>query len=202
MVSIYDLKPKFQRLLRPLCIKLAHIGVTANQVTIGALVLSFFYGGVLIWQPEALWVLLMLPVVLFVRMSLNAIDGMLARELNMKSRRGAVLNEMGDVLSDAFLYLPLALHPAIDLWLIVGIVLLGTMVEMMGVVAIQIGGSRRYDGPFGKSDRAFAFGLLTILLGSSVQTGPWISWYLWVAFILSGLTMINRGKKALLETND
>ena len=32
--------------------------------------------------------------------------------------------------------------------------------EMAGVVAVQIGAERRYDGPMGKSDRAFTFGLL------------------------------------------
>jgi len=34
LVSVYDLKPKFQTLLRPLCASLARAGVTANQVTI------------------------------------------------------------------------------------------------------------------------------------------------------------------------
>ena len=53
--------------------------------------------------------LLLLPLVLFLRMALNAIDGMMAREFGQKSRLGAVLNELGDVLSDACLYLPFAL---------------------------------------------------------------------------------------------
>jgi CDP-diacylglycerol--glycerol-3-phosphate 3-phosphatidyltransferase len=34
---------------------------------------------------------------------------------------------------------------------------------MCGVVALQIGSARRYDGPMGKSDRALAFGLLAML---------------------------------------
>jgi CDP-diacylglycerol--glycerol-3-phosphate 3-phosphatidyltransferase len=33
-------------------------------------------------------------------MALNAIDGMLAREHDMQSPLGAMLNELGDVLSD------------------------------------------------------------------------------------------------------
>jgi CDP-diacylglycerol--glycerol-3-phosphate 3-phosphatidyltransferase len=40
-------------------------------------------------------------------MALNAIDGMLAKEFALKSRLGAMLNELGDVFSDAALYLPL-----------------------------------------------------------------------------------------------
>jgi CDP-diacylglycerol--glycerol-3-phosphate 3-phosphatidyltransferase len=39
MPSIYDLKPAFQNVLRPLCRHLAQWGVTANQVTIAAVFL-------------------------------------------------------------------------------------------------------------------------------------------------------------------
>ena len=44
MPSVYDLKPKFQGLLRPVTNGLASMGVTANQVTIAALLLSFAPG--------------------------------------------------------------------------------------------------------------------------------------------------------------
>src|SRR6185295_8322768 len=109
MASIYDLKPAFQGRLRPLVVHLAARGVTANQVTIAALLLSIAAGALVALWPEAALPLLLLPVALFVRMALNAIDGMLAREHNQKSRLGALLNEIGDVLSDAALYLPFAL---------------------------------------------------------------------------------------------
>jgi CDP-diacylglycerol--glycerol-3-phosphate 3-phosphatidyltransferase len=109
--SIYELKPRFQALLRPLTNWLAARGVTANQVTVAAAVLSLLTGAaVYYWQSDRR-VLLLLPLVLFIRMALNAIDGMLAREHGMKSARGAILNELGDVVSDAGLYLPLACVP-------------------------------------------------------------------------------------------
>ena len=54
-------------------------------------------------------VFLLIPVWLLVRMALNAIDGMLAREFGQKSGLGAYLNEIGDVVSDAALYAPFAL---------------------------------------------------------------------------------------------
>ena len=44
-------------------------------------------------------------------MAFNAIDGMLAREFGQKSRLGAYLNELTDVVSDAALYLPFAWLP-------------------------------------------------------------------------------------------
>ena len=54
------------------------------------------------------FVLLLLPVWMLVRMALNALDGMMAREMEMATAAGAVLNEVGDVLSDLVLYVPLA----------------------------------------------------------------------------------------------
>ena len=150
-------------------------------------------------QPNAILPLLSLPLVLFLRLALNAIDGMLAREFHMASRLGAVLNEMGDVISDAVLYLPMALVPGVPIWGVFAVVLLGTMSEMIAIVAIQIGGQRRYDGPFGKSDRAFAFGLLAVLIGAGIPFQSWVAWYLGAAAALSVWTLLNRGAKALKE---
>lgn len=39
-MTIYDLKPKFQNLLRPVVIRLFNAGITANQVTLAAMFLS------------------------------------------------------------------------------------------------------------------------------------------------------------------
>lgn len=199
MASIYDLKPRFQALLRPLTRWLAGAGVTANQVTVFAALLSAAAGLVVFLRPAAGWPLLLIPGVLFARMALNAIDGMLAREHGQKSRLGAVLNELGDVVADAALYLPLAAVPGVSPPLVVAIVLLAVIAEMAGVVGVQIGASRRYDGPMGKSDRAFAFGLLALLLGLGVAPGRWTTAFLTLVALLAGLTIINRSRRALAE---
>lgn len=200
MASIYDVKPQFQALLRPLTYRLANWGVTANHVTIAAVALSLLTGLALYLGRDHRAVLLLLPIVLFVRMALNAIDGMLAREHNMKSALGAVLNELGDVVSDAALYLPLAVIPGFLPKLIVAIVLLAVLTEMAGMVAVQIGASRRYDGPMGKSDRAFIFGALGLILGLKVPPGLWLDIVLLVVAVLLVLTVFNRSRKALKET--
>ena len=197
MPTIYDIKPRFQALLRPLVVILARSGVTANQVTLAAMALSFIVGlSVAVW-PAAQWPMILIPITLFVRMALNAIDGMLAREFDMKSRLGAVLNELGDVASDAALYLPFALVPGISAIAVVLVVILGIVSEMAGVVAIQIGSSRRYDGPMGKSDRAFAFGSIGLLLGFGISTGNWLNVVLWILVGLLFITIVNRSRQAL-----
>src|SRR3569833_2096657 len=99
MPSIYDLKPRFQALLRPGVRWLARSGVTANQVTLAACAASIALGVWLCFEPQ--WISV-LPAVFFVRMARNAGDGMLAREFGQKSRLGAYLNEITDVVADSF----------------------------------------------------------------------------------------------------
>jgi CDP-diacylglycerol--glycerol-3-phosphate 3-phosphatidyltransferase len=201
--SIYDLKPQFQALLRPAVISLDNFGITANQVTIVAVFLSFIGGGLIALQPLAAWPLLLLPLILFLRMGLNAIDGMLAREHAQQSHLGAILNEIGDVVADAALYLPLALLPNLSAMLVVLVVLLATISEMMGVVAVQIGAKRQYQGPMGKSDRAFWLGTMGLVLGASGQMRAsiesWGNWLFTVMLVMLVLTIVNRAKAALKE---
>jgi CDP-diacylglycerol--glycerol-3-phosphate 3-phosphatidyltransferase len=199
MASIYDWKPRFQAALRPLTARLAAGRVTANQVTVLAVVISLAMGVIIACFAQYRIVLLFMPLVLFVRMALNAIDGMLAREHAMKSRLGAILNELGDVVSDSALYLPLAWVPGFSPWAMTLIVILAIISEMAGVVSIQIGGSRRYEGPMGKSDRAFVFGLLCLLLGLGVGRGVWINVILVSVTILLLVTIVNRCRRALRE---
>ncbi len=200
MASIYALKPGFQNLLRPLVNGLAGFGVTANQITVAALLLSVA-AGISIALAHGGRMLLVLPAVLFVRMALNAMDGMLAREHNQKSALGAILNELGDVIADVALYLPLALAPEFDPRLVTGIVILSILTEMTGVISAQIGASRRYDGPFGKSDRAFLFGLMGLLLGFRVHIERAIPVVLYAMILLLVLTILNRARHALQEVS-
>ncbi|WDI30059.1 CDP-alcohol phosphatidyltransferase family protein [Hyphococcus flavus] len=198
MPTIYDLKPKFQALLRPVCAALARVGVTANQVTIAAFLLSLAHGAAIAATAGADWVLWVLPIVLFIRMAMNAIDGMLAREFGQKSNLGAILNELTDVLSDVALYLPFALIAGMPPVLVVMVVLFAVIAEMTGVVGIQIGASRRYDGPFGKSDRAFFFGALALLL-IFFEPGWWSTTLIAFAAALGLATIVNRARMALKE---
>lgn len=199
MKTIYDLKPLFQNLLRPIAKQLAQRKITANQVTLFACLLSLIMGYLLWAHPFDSLYLLLLPVFLFVRMALNAIDGMLAREHNMKSKLGGILNELTDVISDTALYLPFAFMFQEAFLLILAFVILSILTEFAGVVAVQIGASRRYDGPLGKSDRAFVFGLMGLLMGLGVDLAPYSVAIGNVLNILVIYTIINRCKKALGE---
>jgi CDP-diacylglycerol---glycerol-3-phosphate 3-phosphatidyltransferase len=199
LATIYDLKPCFQALLRPLSDALVRGGLSANDVTLGALLLSAAHGAWLALMPGSAWPLLLLPVTLFLRMAFNAIDGMMAKEHGLASPAGAVLNELSDVIADAALYLPFALIPGLNGMLAVLVVVAGIIAEMAGALGPLIKAPRRYDGPLGKSDRAFAFGLLVVLIGVGVAPGLWSMLYLAVMLLLSALTVLNRARAIVAD---
>ncbi|MGV6397304.1 CDP-alcohol phosphatidyltransferase family protein [Pseudomonas caspiana] len=199
MISIYQLKPRFQNLLRPMVQRLFDRGVTANQVTLSACAISIVVGATVALFASHPWVFVLIPLWMIVRMALNAIDGMLAREFGQQSRLGAYLNELTDVIADSALFLPFALIPGVNLLLILLVTLGAIFSEYAGVLGPMVGASRRYDGPMGKSDRAFVFGVI----GAGVAVG----WFapLWINIILAviaGLlvyTVINRVRRGLAE---
>ncbi len=195
-ISVYQLKPRFQQLLQPLLQGLARAGISPNQLTVGTTALMLLYGLALALAPDsrALW--WGLPVVLLVRMALNALDGMLANATGQKTPLGAMLNELCDLVSDAALYLPLALVPGIHAGLVVGAVVVASWAECTGLAALAAGTQRRFDGPMGKSDRAVAFGLLGLLVGAAA-TPVWTNGLLVLVLVLLGWTLRNRMRAAL-----
>ena len=201
-MSIYDLKPKFQNLLRPLVIKLEQCGVTANQVTLTACAISVILGLILTALSGYHWLFILIPIWLFVRMALNAIDGMLAREFNQKSRLGGYLNEITDVVSDAALYLPFAFVHPFDALQIGLIIWLSALTEFCGVLGQVQGKTRRYDGPLGKSDRAFLFGVLGLVYVFAPTLLDFLYWVAWAMVILLIITCIKRVRSGLAEVGN
>jgi CDP-diacylglycerol--glycerol-3-phosphate 3-phosphatidyltransferase len=198
-VSIYALKPTFQLLLRPHVGRLARAGVTANQVTVAAAIGSIAVAVIVAWSWPVRWPFLLVPVWLFARMALNAIDGMLARDYGQKSRLGAYLNEISDVASDAALYAPFALFTAFGAFWIGLVIVLSALTELAGVQGQTIGASRRYDGPMGKSDRAFVFGALGLWAGFGGAYPPWTVAIMVVLCLALALTVVNRVRSGLKE---
>ncbi|QXI41016.1 CDP-alcohol phosphatidyltransferase family protein [Pseudomonas xantholysinigenes] len=200
MPSIYQLKPRFQALLRPTVQRLHQRGVSANQVTLSAAIVSLLLGLLLAWLAQVTWLFILIPLWMLLRMALNAVDGMLAREFGQQSTLGAYLNELCDLVADAALYLPFALLPGVAPALVVLVVLAAVISEYAGVMGPLTGASRRYDGPMGKSDRAFAFGVLGTGVALDLLPASWINGLLLVILLLSLYTLYNRVRHGLAET--
>ena len=162
MLSIYKVKPSFQKLLTPVLEVLYRWNIRPNQITMASIFLSLGIG-VAFWLADGYhFLFLVLPLGLLVRMGLNALDGMMAKNYNMQSKKGEVLNEVGDIISDMFIFFPLMKFEKDIIYVIVIFICLSLINEFSGLIGKVVGKERCYDGPMGKSDRAFAIGLYGI----------------------------------------
>jgi CDP-diacylglycerol--glycerol-3-phosphate 3-phosphatidyltransferase len=197
--TLYALKPRFQELLRPLAGRLAGAGVTANQVTLFALAMSVAAGTLVALAARAVWPFLLLPIVFLARMTLNAVDGMLAREFGQQSPLGAYLNELADVVSDAALYLPYALVAPFGPYSVGLVIVAACVSEMAGALGPMVGATRRFDGPMGKSDRALVFGALGLYVGIGGVLPDVAFWLMPVLAILIGCNVVFRVRRGVAE---
>jgi len=197
MISIYKIKPAFQKLLTPILTSLHKLGVTANQITWSSIFLSLLIGISFWYANNDRGLFLALPVGLLIRMALNALDGMMARVYNQQSKKGEVLNELGDILSDLFIFFPLLKFENRMVYLIVVFICLSIVNEVAGLLGKVISGQRRYDGPMGKSDRAFVLGIYGILSYFAVDFHQYSFWIFSAIILLLVVSTTIRIKKAL-----
>ncbi|AWY20364.1 CDP-alcohol phosphatidyltransferase family protein [Moraxella bovis] len=192
-MSVYQLKTAFQNKLRPISNTLIKQGFTANQITLSAVILSLITAHLIARHAKhhkAYWYLL--PTGLFVRMAMNAIDGMMAKEHGQASTLGAWLNESGDMVSDTALFLgllPHTNHPAH----LVFITALSLATELTAIMATLLTGERANHGPLGKSDRALALGIFGLIKGLDKELS-YERLILVIAQLLLIKTIINRGQ--------
>lgn len=200
MISVYNIKPQFQKILTPILTFFHKKNITANQLTISACILSLVIG-VLFWFSDYNRLfLLALPIGLLVRMALNALDGMMARKYNQMSKKGEMLNEVGDIVSDLFVFFPLLKFQPERIYMIILFIALSMINEFAGVMGKVIANDRRYDGPMGKSDRALLLGLYGILGLFSVSISDYSCWIFGTLILLLLISTATRIKKALQQS--
>ena len=86
MISVYKLKPKFQKLLQPLLLLLKRMGVSPNHITVFTIIFSIIIGYILFLGIQDRFWFLIVAVGLLLRMMLNALDGMMAKQFNLQSK--------------------------------------------------------------------------------------------------------------------
>ena len=197
MISIYNLKPAFQKLLTPILARLHTAGIMANQITWSAIVLSLSVGISFWFAGTNKLLFLALPVGLLIRMGLNALDGMMARTYNQQTKKGEVLNELGDVVSDVFIFFPLLAFEQHIIYMIAAFIGLSIINEFAGLLGKVISGERRYEGPLGKSDRAFVMSLYGILMYLGINLTPFSLWIFSILILLLSISTFIRINKAL-----
>lgn len=190
-----------QRELRGVVDYLFEKGWRPNHITLASMGLSTLQGLAIFIFPASGIPLLTLPLVAGLRLLLDVADGLMARRYDLKTKTGAVLNEVEYIYSDVALYLPLALVPGVSVLGMTTVIGLTVATELVGIACRLIGKQRRFDGPLAKLSRTvwFSGAALAMGLGLSPQTYHWMDLYLGASVLLLSLTLGNRVSRAFLE---
>jgi len=195
---LYRAKGEFQKAVR----WLGGSWMTANMATalgcaaIGLTSASFYVGLTFDgWR----WLLAAVPVLLFGRLAMNTLDGMLSRERGTGSVGGELWNEALDIVGDTVCYGGLYFVPGIPQNVLVLFILLTWAAEFFGVLGKSMpGGVRRHETILGgKPDRAVWMGTLAVLLLAFPGFFPYVGWYLGAACVFVALTSAIRIRKTL-----
>lgn len=178
--------------------------MTANQATVLGILfvvltaMSFVVG---LNHAEYRWLLLLTPIFLVMRMAMNALDGMLAREYKTGSVAGELFNEGLDIVGDTICYGSLFFVPNAPQMSLTVFLVLTWMAEYFGVLGKGLpGGVRRHETFLGgKPDRAIWMGALALILFFYPGFSRYVGTYLAVVACFVLMTSLVRIRKTLLE---
>ncbi len=86
--------------------------------------------------------------------------------------------------------------PPFGPWSVGLVIFAAALSEMAGALGPMVGASRRYDGPMGKSDRAFVFGALGLYVGlAGAACRPCAFWLMPAIALCIGWSIVNRTRR-------
>lgn len=190
-MGIYGTKSKWQRALRPVVTLCVRNRIHPDIFTYTALILSFVAAFSLFWAGSNRAWLWLVPLCVLVRLLLNLMDGLVAREIGLASTWGEVKNEFGDRVADTAIFLGLGFGGYADVRLATLALALILCVSYLGILGKAVGGSRVYGGMFGKGDRMISLAVFTLYpLFSGNLTS--YNWYLALVVLAATVTIIQR----------
>lgn len=150
MNGLYSLKPWYAARLSGVRGALVRREVSPDTLTAAGVVGAAGAAAALAWLPVPL-AALPVGVLLAARLACANLDGALARDTGRTTRRGALLNELGDRVADLVVLAGfLSLAP---LWLVAVAALAATLPSWVSLAGAAAGAPRRNGGPVGKTER-------------------------------------------------
>ncbi len=164
-MGIYSIKPLFQKSLAPLKRILVKWKVSPTAINLLALLISISGGLAIYYSQYYIILLIYVPFMAFIRTALNALDGLVARELKVKNQKfGEVLNEFTDRLSDISIFSAFIFMPQVNTYLASATLVIILTNSYLSILSKAAGGKRQYGGLVGKADRMIYLGIFSIIV--------------------------------------
>src|SRR5579864_2933871 len=165
------------------------------------------------WKSgQARWLLIVAPLFCYLRLWFNMLDGMVAVAANKASRRGEILNDLPDRVSDVIIFVGAAhsglMNPLIGYWAAIAAVL----TAYVGLFGQALGGQREFGGIMSKPWRMVVLGIGSWLefginrpLGTSIESISGFTVFDWTCLIVIGgclQTIVVRLKRTTAALQD
>ncbi|MDD3620806.1 MAG: CDP-alcohol phosphatidyltransferase family protein [Methanofollis sp.] len=189
-MTLDRLRPYVGDLLSPAIAGAARLNLTPNFFSAIALIAAFAAGGAFYFGEIAWGVLLVAVNAVF-----DAMDGALARELEVASLRGDFIDHVADRYADIVIITGLFAGGAAS-WQIGVFALTGVLMSSyMGTQAQALGVGRYYGGILGRADRLVLLiiaGLLDLIFAAPVYGLPYLGWLLVIYGVFGHYTALQR----------
>lgn len=197
MVDLDNLKTKSEKVLRPLKKLLLKRKIGSFQVTAIAVLGSLFVGLLLFFSQYSLKWLYVLVIWVIIKTMLYTIESMMTQEDGLGTYESALFRDLGSVLSELFLYIPLISPKEVAPIVVLFYIFAAFATEFCGLMVTTIGVDKQTQGPLGKNERTLYMGILALL---TALFPPLI--VLWNTFFIAGivfcgLTCSNRIRSGL-----
>lgn len=142
-------------------------GIHPDTISYLSIVAALF-AAICFWNSrEARWLLIVGPLFCYLRLWFNMLDGMVAVAANKASRRGEILNDLPDRISDVIILVGVAhsrwMEPLWGYWAAI----LALLTAYVGLFGQALGGQREFGGIMSKPWRMVA-----------VHIGAWLTFLL------------------------
>lgn len=200
-MTLDALRPVADRMLEPLVSGAKRVGLTPDSVSVLALLAAGGAGGAFYLAGEnPLWYLVG-GVFVFLNGVLDLLDGGLARELDVASKAGDLLDHVLDRYADIIIIAGLAAgvgQYAIGFAAVTGVL----MTSYLGTQAQAVQLDRVYGGLLGRADRLALTGVVVVIaavVDATLYGLTLVGWLLVVFAVVGHLTALQRFYYAMRE---
>ena len=205
-IGLYNLKYPARKLIEGILPQLEDVDpnhISYAMLPVGALIAATYWVGAQ-GQP---WMYLLAIALMFFRMFLGTLDGLVATHYGKGSKKGEIVNRLAPELCDVMYLLALAL--ARQEWLLPGLLAIAAawLITFAGLVGATTGLPTQSVGPAGQTDRLALLQVLSLLAFLS-DTWRWridflggFLWWVALGGILTVALRLQRNLKAATQAS-
>src|SRR5258707_3713854 len=182
-----------------------HHGIHPDAISYLSIVAALI-AAICFWKSgERRWLLIISPLFCYLRLWFNMLDGLVAFAAGKASRRGEILNDLPDRISDIIIFVGVAdsglMNPLVGYWAAI----LAVLTAYVGLFGQALGGQREFGGIMSKPWRMVALGVgawLEFVGGRSFGSFTILEWTCLIVIAGCVETMVVRLKRITAALQD